>query len=262
MRLAPRSEVSLADERAGLVRWQVLRGAARFEVRPDAARRFYVAAAGIEVLVTGTAFTVELAGGAPRVSVERGEVEVHPRHEARLLARLRAGESWPPRLAPAEAAAPPPPSESPAPARAEPVAAPSAPSTSSPRPAPVDARRLLEQANAARRSGDFAQAAALFESLGARYPRDPRAALAAFELGRLRLDALGDLPGAVQALKQSIALAPQGVFREDAQACLATAFARLRDHSRCESARRAYLERYPEGMHAAAVSALDCGAGL
>jgi tetratricopeptide (TPR) repeat protein len=123
---------------------------------------------------------------------------------------------------------------------------------------PTDSRQLLEQANAARRIGDVAQAASLFETLRVRYPRDPRAALASFELGRLRLDVLGDPPGAVQALKQSIALAPSGVFREDAEACLATAYARMRDHPRCELARRAYLDRYPEGTHATEMSALVC----
>jgi hypothetical protein len=98
----------------------------------------------------------------------------------------------------------------------------------------------------------------LLETLRVRFPRDPRAALASFELGRLRMELLGDLPGAVSALKQSIALAPSGVFREDADACLATAYARMRDHARCEEARRTYLARYPEGTHAAEMSALAC----
>jgi hypothetical protein len=128
------------------------------------------------------------------------------------------------------------------------------------RPFAANPRQLLEQANAARRSGDVAQAAAAFETLRSRYPRDARAALASFELGRLRMDALGDLPGAVEALRHSIALAPGGVVREDADACLATALARLRAPSRCENARQAYLQRYPKGTHAAEMSALDCGA--
>lgn len=269
LQLRPDSHVSLLRQRNGEVRLQVVHGGARFEVRPDPARRFQVTAAGIDVVVTGTAFSVELESGLPRVSVERGEVEIHPQGEARLLARLRADETWPARPAPSVA-----PSETPAPSTAAqprdtrpaaPSAAPVAaqPSASSGRrsvpAAPADSRQLLEQANAARRSGDVAQAAELLETLRVRYPRDPRAALASFELGRLRLDVLGDLPGAVQALRQSIALAPSGVFREDAEACLATAYARMRDRPRCELARRTYLERYPEGTHAAELSALVCG---
>jgi TolA-binding protein len=258
--LRPSSDVRVLVERPREVRLQVVRGGARFDVRPDPGRRFQVLAAAVEVVVIGTAFTVDLADGrgAPRVTVERGVVEVHGGAPARLLARLRAGEVWP---TPA-----PPPSSSPA-APAAPSAT-SAPSTGDPSPtaAParrtstVDPRQLLEQANAARRSGDVQEAAALLETLRVRYPRDARAALATFELGRIRLDALGDLPGAVAALKQSIALAPTGVFREDAEACLAHAYARMRDQARCGQARQDYLRHYPEGTHHAAVAALDCSA--
>jgi len=278
LQLQPGSDVSLLRQRTGEVRLRVVRGGARFEVRHNPARRFQVTAAGIDVVVTGTAFSVELEEGlgTPRVSVERGEVEVHPQGETRLLAHLRAGEAWPPRPAPrvtpSETELPTgTPSETRMPSAvaqpldvqpAAPGTAPIAPSPAAPnsrRSVPADPRQLLEQANAARRSGDAAEAASLLEALRVRYPRDPRAALASFELGRLRLDVLGDLPGAAQALRQSIALAPSGVFREDAEACLATAYARMRDRSHCELARRAYLDRYAEGTHAAEMSALVCG---
>jgi hypothetical protein len=255
LELRPGSDISLLRQHKDEVALQLVRGAARFEVRHDPARRFQVVAAAVDVVVTGTAFTVELEGGqgAARVSVERGAVEVLARGDGHLLAHLRAGETWPPRPVPLAE----PPAE---PQTAAPVAPPVAAPAVGRRPLPADARQLLEQANAARRSGDVAQAAALFEALGARYPRDARAALASFELGRLRMEALGDLPGAVQALKNSIALAPSGVFREDAEACLANAYARMRDQSRCEHARQSYLRRYPEGTHAAELAALDCRA--
>jgi transmembrane sensor len=270
LELRPGSQVSLLGERKDEVRLGVLRGGARFEVRPDPGRRFQVTAAGVDVVVTGTAFSVELESGqgAPRVSVERGEVEVHPRGETRLLARLHADESWPTRPAPSVApAAPPVPAATPpVETRPEP-AGPAPPLVATPasapagrRPAPTDPRLLLEEANTARRIGDVERAAALLETLRVRHPRDPRAALATFELGRLRMDALGDLEGAVQALKHSIMLAPAGVFREDAEACLATAYARMRDRPRCENARQTYLGHYPDGTHAAAVSALACQA--
>jgi len=276
MQLQADSEVTMLDQREGEVHLQVVRGGARFDVRRDPGRRFEVTAAGVDVVVIGTAFTVALDGAqtVPKVSVERGEVEVRLRQEARLVARLHAGESWPAPAATSEpttvaAAAPSAATPAMAPAALEaetsrdrtqaPRAAVPRPASPDPRPATdPDPRRLLEQANVARRSGDVAQAAASFEALRSRYPRDPRAALASFELGRLRMDALGDLPGAIEALRHSIALAPEGVFREDAQACLATAFARLRDRPRCEHARRAYLQLYPEGTHAAEMSALDC----
>jgi hypothetical protein len=287
LQLQPGSEVTMLDRGASAVHLQVLRGGARFDVRRDPTRRFEVSAAGIDVMVVGTAFTVALDGaeGKARVSVERGEVDVRPHQEARLLAHLHAGQSWPARATeterPAEATAAPAPATEPAAPQAEASVAsvanidrPQAARATSPRPATVDARaatpavrsakldprQLLEQANAARRSGDVAQAAAAFEALRSHYPGDSRAALASFELGRLRMGALDDLPGAVEALQHSIALAPHGVFREDAEACLATALARVRAPSRCENARRTYLQRYPKGTHAAEMSALDCGA--
>jgi hypothetical protein len=262
MQLRPASAVNLLRQRRREVHLQVLRGSARFEVRPNPARRFVVTAAGVDVVVTGTAFSVELEGaaGTTRVSVERGVVEVHPRGEVRVLARVHAGEAWPA----ARTVVPRAPAETPPAAPADqatkpsvPVAVPAAPAIAR-RPEPTDPRQLLEEANAARRNGDVARAASLLEILRVRHPSDARAALATFELGRLRMNALGDLPGAVQALKQSIALAPSGVFREDAEACLATAYARMRDRARCVQARQRYLERYPEGTHNAEMSALAC----
>jgi transmembrane sensor len=261
LQLRPHSIVRPLRQRKGEAFLRVERGGARFEVRPGPTRRFQVSAAGIDVVVTGTVFSVGLEAGqaSPRVSVEHGEVEVHPQGETRLLARLHAGETWPappePPVAPPETAAPP--AATPATRTLPPAAAPAS-ASSARRTVPVDSRQLLEAANAARRSGDVVEAASLLEILQARFPRDPRAALASFELGRLRLDVLGDLPGAVTALKQSIALAPSGVFREDAEACLATAYARMRDRLRCEKARLSYLARYPEGTHAAEMSALGC----
>ena len=291
LQLSPASDVRWVDRRKSSdVRLQILRGNARFEIRHDPRRRFQVTAADVDVTVTGTVFSVELAheGQAARVSVERGEVEVRPRGQMRLLARLHAGQSWAaspdafaeraPETAkqlPAVTAPMAPAGDSPsapaavAPKAPEPVPPVARASTSAPkvaqspafhRPTDTNPRSLLEQANAARRSGDVAQAAVLLEMLRARYPHDGRAGLASFELGRLRMDVLGDLPGAVQALKQSIALEPSGVFREDAEACLANAYARMHDRARCEQARAAYLGHYPEGTHAAAMAALRCQA--
>jgi TolA-binding protein len=269
--LRPHSDVRVVVERPSEVRLQVVRGGAHFDIRHHAGRRVEVAAAAIDVVVTGTAFTVDLPGDhdEPQVAVERGEVEVWRRIPARLLARLHAGEAWPQPVA----APPSPPAPSAADERSEPHAEPAAlaPRPEAPanapsaaaaarRPPALEPRQLLEQANAARRSGDVQEAAALLEALRVRYPRDPRAALATFELGRLRLDALGDPQGAVTALKQSIALAPTGVFREDAEACLANAYARMRDRAHCAQARQDYLGHYPEGTHRAEVAALVCRA--
>ena len=92
----------------------------------------------------------------------------------------------------------------------------------------------------------------------ASYPRDPRAGLAAFELGRLRMDRLGDMPGAVRALEQAVTLAPGAELREDALARLVAASAAAHDRSVCRRARDRYLADYAGGVHHRTVDATTC----
>jgi transmembrane sensor len=113
---------------------------------------------------------------------------------------------------------------------------------------------LLESAKRARLAGRPRDAAIALDTLRRRYRSDPRAALAAFELGRLRLDNLGDAPGAVEALNDAIVLAPQGSFREDAEARRVDALD-AEGAPGCAEARDAYLVRYPKGIHATMVAA-------
>jgi hypothetical protein len=147
--------------------------------------------------------------------------------------------------------APPPPR---APARAQ------APQPSA-RAAPNGgARELLDQGNAARRDGDVVGATRAYERLLATYPSDARAGLAAFELGRLRMDRLDDARGAVAPLEQAAKLASDPGLREDAMARLVRAFERLGDKERCFDARAAYLQEHPIGVHVRTV-AEACGVG-
>lgn len=117
-----------------------------------------------------------------------------------------------------------------------------------------DAGELLDQANLARRAGRLEDAADLYSDLVGRYPRDRRASLAAFELGRLRMDSLRDTGGAVRALERALKLDAHGAFAEDALARLVLAQEARGDREACSRARSRYLARYPEGVHAAHVS--------
>jgi hypothetical protein len=117
----------------------------------------------------------------------------------------------------------------------------------------MGSQELLQLANEARIAGRVKDAATAFDTLRRRYRKDPRAGLAAFELGRLRLDSLGDPLGAVEALLDAISLAPEATFREDADARLIEAYDEAHD-PRCHVARQDYLARYPKGVHAAAVA--------
>jgi TolA-binding protein len=244
------------------------KGSARFSVTHVSGRAFDVTAAGVVVHVVGTKFSVTTAPEGPdtrvTVSVEQGAVEAESRAGGERT-RVAAGETWSTTArAPGAArdgaslgasAAPPqgeaatdtstpkipdsektPPSSSPARLVAEPTA-----------------QDLFEKGNLARQAGDARGAAAAYEALLKHHPGDARVGLAAFELGRLRMDQLSDLRGAVAALERATTSAPGPGFREDALARLVRAYASLGDSARCERAAKAYLSGYPNGVHAGAV---------
>ena len=242
----------------------VERGEVAFDVPHKESRAFVVHAAGIRVVDRGTRFVVDLEGDTVRVSVEVGQVEISRASGSGPPTVLTSGESWAsgalalPALAPsttatalaAQSELPPASSEEPAPASPPASTATSPPS----RPAAPGPRELLQSANEARLGGHAREAALAFDTLRRRFREDPRAGLAAFELGRLRLDALGDPKGAAEALADSIALAPNAPFREDAEAHLVEALDQMHDVGQCAAARRAYFARYPNGLHAASVA--------
>jgi transmembrane sensor len=236
----------------------VERGEVAFDVHHTPGRTFVVHAGGVDLVDRGTRFVVDVASGSVHVSVESGQVDVTRTTGQEATIVLRGGESWtsaPPVSASSTAAQV---SASSAIVEAPPIVgteiggASSQPAASA--PIRVGPHELLQQAKEARLSGRPRDAALAFDTLRRRYPDDPRAGLAAFELGRLRLDSLGDPAGAAEALADSIALAPGATFREDAEARLVEAFDRMHDVGRCSSARQAYLARYSRGLHAKSVA--------
>lgn len=278
--LDPNSEVAVQDRSASAVRLVVQRGRLACDVTHREGRSFVVLASGVEVRVVGTQFSVasERDGGAVRVevSVQRGAVEVRAPGQAEAT-RVEAGHSWSqltridaavaPSAAPsagvaaelrdgaAEAAsanaglAAELPSSVSSARRAGPIAP--APSSSA---GPPNARELFERASGLWREGHPAEAAQAYQMLLSTYPRDARAGLAAFELGRLRMDRLGDMPGALKALERALTTAPGSSFREDALARIVRASATLGNASRCSSAREQYLREYPNGVHRLSVT--------
>lgn len=266
--LLERTRLALAEAEATAVEIALEQGRVDCDVVPNPARRFVVRAASVEIRVTGTRFSVERVDERVSVAVERGSVEVWRRGEAQPLRRLGAGESWSldTRQAEVDAVEPefepndrPEPSATPEPGPREGSAS-SGPKTPAPAERVLGAKDLLERANQARRDGDVSAAARDYQRLLDQFPGDGRAGLSAFELGRLRMDRLGDLPGAVQALKRAVQLAPGSGFREDAMARLVTAYQRLGQSAACARAREQYLAAYPGGVHAQKV-ARACGAG-
>jgi transmembrane sensor len=272
--LAAGSALDVRQDQSASVALALEHGQVSFDVTHREGRKFSVVAGDVEVRVVGTAFSIKTSAGAtPRVevSVLRGAVEVRSARRPGIVARVAAGQSWIQEEGLAEAlrgaasAAP----EAGTPAGASeravdvpstaPGAAPALPSTvaSAGSNAP-SARELFEKAGESRRAGDAAGAAHAYEDLLRLHPTDARAGLSAFELGRLRMDRLGDSAGAVSALERAVALNVGPSFREDALARLVGAYAAQGNGAACARARDRYLSSYPAGVHVSSVAG-RCG---
>ena len=269
LKLEPRSRVEVGSRTASAVKLVLARGRIACDVTHRPGRSFVVAAGGVEVRVIGTRFSVAneeaengidgTDGTRVEVRVERGVVEVRGAGPNAAIVRVEAGHSWSQvtKTEPLAGAV-----EVPVAVEADPdadvAAAHKAPQRAARKAAVTDARELFEQARSLWRAGRIDAAAQTYQTLLASHPRDPRAGLAAFELGRLRMDRLGDMPGAVRALEQAVALAPGAELREDALARLAAASAAAHDRSVCKRARDRYLADYPGGVHHRTVDATLC----
>lgn len=264
--LAPATQMSVVAATPDRVHLALESGAIDVEATHRDGRSFTVSASSYRVIVVGTHFTVRKESVNGRiivaVAVQQGRVRVDGPADSRTLG---AGESWSAAIDPtlASAATDAAPSDelpavvssvaSVAPEAPAPNPAPSAPLPVRPVEGP---RELLARATEARSSGKHRDAAAAYDALRKRYRTDSRAPLAAFELGRIRLDALGDPAGAAEAFGDAIALGPTAPFREDAEARRVDAFHAMGDVARCAEARSAYLARYPSGLHARRVAQL------
>lgn len=240
------------EVQAGRVRVTVARG-------PKVAR---LRAGVVEVESASGRFLMERAD-AVWVRVEEGEAVVRwPGGEARLTA---GAEGWYP---PAAAAVPEP---EPQPE----VVAPPSKATRAAKPAawkrlaeagdftaaydelrksraPVrdEPAELLLSADVSRLSHHPAEAVPPLQQVLARHASDPRAPLAAFTLGRVLLDELGQPAQAADAFARARAIAPSGPLADDALAREVEARSRAGDTARARSLAEEYLRRLPNGPRA------------
>ncbi|HEX4513378.1 MAG TPA: hypothetical protein VH054_07575 [Polyangiaceae bacterium] len=214
-----------------------------------------------EVTVTGErgAFEIERTGPGARVTVTRGHVIVAWSLDS---ASLGPGESgvFPP--APAhdedEHVAPPTKPQAQAAWRTLALAGSYGPAydelakagPSSVRDEPGD---LFLASDVARLSKHAAEAEAPLEKLIASFASDPRAPLAAFTLGRVRLEQLGHPREAAEAFAKARSLAPNGPLVEDAMARQIEALSRAGDTSAAHALALEYLQSYPTGRRTLAV---------
>ncbi len=266
-----RLEVLAGDSHSAAVRLK--RGSVVCDLASLPGRQFSVFAEGVEVRVTGTRFSVNLNTEANQieVSVQRGSVMVVWPEGSKSNRRLAAGERWSIDRRQQQSAS----VQGSAGEQVSVTARPSVEANFDTTPEVADdrnpsegastvavelpsARSLLDQGNAARRAGDARGAARAYQNLLSKFSGDPRAGLAAFELGRLRMGTLSDIPGAVRAFQSAVALSPGSAIREDAMAHLVEVYAISGQSAQCETARDTYLKNYPRGVHAALVGR-QCG---
>ncbi|MDX2019594.1 MAG: FecR domain-containing protein [Deltaproteobacteria bacterium] len=116
------------------------------------------------------------------------------------------------------------------------------------------AAALFARADAARLSGNEAQAVALFEEVAERFASDRLAGLASFAAGRLWLVRLGDARAALIDLQRARRLGLGAPLDEDCHARIVEALSALQRMDACKKEQALYLASYPRGPHAGLVS--------
>lgn len=238
--LAPGSQLSY-DEGSSTHRFSLTRGSVHLEVKKLVAQqRFLVTTADAEVEVRGTVFDVswqptpDACGIQTHVQVSEGVVEV--RH-GKSIARVTAGEAWPPACA-----SPLPRAVTPSvPTRrvraSDPVPVGAALPTmdgatakdkaAASVPMPVETKRasdlaeqndLFARANTQRQSGKSVQAIQLYDALLERFPRSPLAESA--QSARLALLKSTDPPRARREAERYLRSYPSGFSRHLAEGIL------------------------------------------
>lgn len=250
-------------------------GEAEFDIRPHGPRLWTIDMGELQVEVVGTQFSLVCSTDLLRVSVSRGAVRISGAIVGTDARLLRAGES-------AEF-----PLQTDEPTRTVEEAAETAPENPEPEPirriAPAhrelsawrslaregdyrgafallegeaftaqverasDATMLFELADTARLSDHPSEAVVSLSRILAEFPNTPRAAIAAFTLGRLYQESLERPFEAARAFEQALALGLPPSLQESAAARRMMLLSRVGQSSRACEAACQYLETHPMG---------------
>ena len=258
------SEVRVVEESDTRVRVEVVRGASRYDVAPKPQRAFEVRSGAVTVTVVGTEFVVERRGETTRVEVTRGKVRVSWGDEEAFLA---AGESGTFPRGSATGV-----EESAAREEVDPKAArgPQATQMYRSRVARRDYRgayavlarnpalagdsveELLVAADVARLSDHPSEAVPYLQRIIREHPRDERAPLAAFTLGRT-LSGLGRTEEAMNMFGRVHGSWPKSPLAEDALLRQAEAAAQVGNLGAARRIAEQYDRDYPNGRRRAEV---------
>jgi transmembrane sensor len=265
------SEVRVSEETPARVRIDVVRGASRFVVVPNPGRAFEVRSGPVTVSVVGTEFLVERRGAATWVEVTRGKVKVTvaSQDDGDGTALLGAGDAglFPRARAPAVA-----PIAEDSPAAADPARERARRSRQSyrsevarrdyrsayaelarnPTVAGDTVDDLLVAADVARLSDHPAEAMPYLQRILREHPRDERAPMAAFTMGRT-LSGLGRAREAMAQFARVRAGWPRSPLAEDALVREAETAAALGDVAAAVRLAGEYDRGYPDGRRRAEV---------
>jgi transmembrane sensor len=273
--LAPAARLAVVENSSRAFVTRLQRGRVQFDVEPGGPRRWSIEAGLATVEVVGTRFAVTRASERVTVEVMRGTVLVRGERVTDRVQRLGAGDrlvierdgvpSQGPAAKPADepSSAPPRKSATSTPSRASlPAASPEWRELAQQgeyaeayqnlgadgiagRARTADLEQLLALADVARLSGHPRDAIEPLHRVVAEHAEDPRAAMAAFMLGRVHLDSLQDAAAAVRDFRTAIALHLPHALREDAFLRLIEAATRSGDQRAASEARQAHRQQFP-----------------
>lgn len=224
------------------------RGRAKFEVVPGGRRRWRIEIGSVAVEVVGTRFLVERREGSVTVEVEQGTVLVRGENVRDGVQKLQPGARLEvpfARPVNTEAARIPLPAASASSARAAVLE--SGDEQVDPESVPAPSVDLLALADGQRRRGDLKGAIQTLQLAIERSPDDTRAATAAFILGKLLLDGVGQPVEAQAAFRACLDRSPPAAIAEDALARLVEAQSRSGAREAALATAREYQRRYPNG---------------
>ncbi len=279
--IGERSELEVTHNSPSRVGFNLLSGRAHFEVVPNRMRSFVVEAHPYRVEVIGTVFEVERSAREVSVAVQRGKVRVYGpqgaqdvvagqvQRFARDVAQIEPGAAPEPAAAEQGDSAEERSEQTRARARASKRSARALPrwrslsqsgdyeaafeSLSRGEAVEDDPAELMDAADAARLSGHPQSAVQYLERVVRGHARSPVAPLAAFTLGRVYLDKLGQPDRAAQAFELARGLAPAGSLAQDALAREVEALSKGGMAQKAYQRAQEYLERYPDGRRVRAV---------
>lgn len=259
------SVVQSKEVTASKIDVELVKGSAHFEVSKNPQRVFRVEAGKVSVEVLGTGFTVErTTDGGAKVNVDHGRVRVAWDSGSTILVDGQGSTFPPPPSAivlpePTAAETAQPPAPNPVPASSSATwktlahdgdfdKAYGALEAAGPAAVHDEAGELLLAADVARLSHHPGQAVPYLHKVVDQHAGDPRASLAAFTLGRVLLEELGQPAQAAEAFAKARMLGGGGSLAEDALAREVEAWWRAGMSDKAHAKAEEYVKLYPSGL--------------